>query len=154
LAALADAIQHARGPILECGAGVSTLIAGVCAAAKGLSVWTLEQDPRWTEIVSSRTGNLPNVAILHAPLWQSWYDVRGLALPPVFDLALCDGPYEPLPGPAGYQCRVGLLTTQAFKVRTVLVDDAQQSTAVLAQWAAQGAHVTSLTADLARVTVP
>ena len=90
LQAIAEHVQQATGPILECGAGVSTLVAGVCAAKRGLAVLS-------------------------------------------FDLALCDGPAEFGPGFTGYECRVGLLSTVPH-IKTIIVDDADCSTEVLARW--------------------
>ena len=133
LQAIAEHVQQATGPILECGAGVSTLVAGVCAAKRGLAVLSLEQDAIWATSVQARTAFLSNVTVLYAPLFNHWYDVRNLSLPHVFDLALCDGPAEFGPGFTGYECRVGLLSTVPH-IKTILVDDADCSTEVLARW--------------------
>ena len=38
---------HTRGPVLECGSGLSTLLLGIAAERQGYDVYSLEHDEAW-----------------------------------------------------------------------------------------------------------
>lgn len=95
-AILGDALQ-ARGPILECGSGLSTLLLGVIAQATGQPLVTLEHDRSWAERVRRelRLHAIQGVELHQGPLRShgafDWYDPPS-SLPPQFALVVCDGP--------------------------------------------------------------
>lgn len=89
------------GDVLECGTGVTTLVAGLLAEKSGHQVYSLEQDRNWgleTRRILERY-DVRCVKILDSPLRQSdgfvWYDIQGLKLPRSFGLVICDGPFVP-----------------------------------------------------------
>jgi len=47
LMAVAREAEKARGPILECGSGITTLLLGVIAQRRGIEVCTFEHDAKW-----------------------------------------------------------------------------------------------------------
>jgi hypothetical protein len=131
LAEVAARVAGCSGPILECGSGVSTLVAAIAAGDR--TVWSLEQDAGWFDLVSRRLARIGirNVRITHAPLKDYggfvWYDIANL--PDAFDLVLCDGPavFECWEPSIEAQWRVGLLPVMkamGISVRAILLDDA------------------------------
>jgi hypothetical protein len=86
------------GPFLDCGSGLSTVVAGALAGRYGTVVWSLEQDEAWyrrmARVVSAI--RLDNVVLVHAPLRSygdfAWYDVERGTLPPELGAVFCDGP--------------------------------------------------------------
>src|SRR5690349_1161547 len=58
------------GNILECGSGLSTVLIGAVAQAKGLRVWSLEHDPTWAERVRQalRKYRIDAVTVCMAPI--------------------------------------------------------------------------------------
>ena len=98
LAAVVDAARRARGPILECGCGLSTLVLGIEAEKRGLEVYSLEHDSSWakrTKRAVERHG-IRSVTIIVARLRSYgafiWYDPPRSELPSAFSLVVCDGP--------------------------------------------------------------
>lgn len=95
-AILRDALE-ARGPILECGSGLSTILLGTLAQATGQTLWTLEHDPGWADRVRRelRLHGIQGVEIHQSPLRShgdfDWYDPPA-SLPPRFAMVVCDGP--------------------------------------------------------------
>ena len=132
---------RARGPVLEIGSGLTTLILGTLAGRRGLPVWTLEHHPqffRQTEEKLRRYG-LTNIHLTLAPLRDygdfCWYDPPLDALPRDFGLVIADGPPGDVKGG-----RLGLLPVLRSHFAPgviVLLDDAEraQEKAVLRQWA-------------------
>src|SRR5262252_6242599 len=87
-----------RGPTLECGCGLSTLLLGVVAQRQGYEHWALEHLPEWGTKVGdcvARYG-LREVRLHTAPLRRydefTWYDPPLARLPRAFALVVCDGP--------------------------------------------------------------
>jgi predicted O-methyltransferase YrrM len=98
LAAVVEAARRARGPILECGCGLSTLVLGVEADKRGLEVYSLEHDSTWakrTKRALERHG-IGSVRIIVARLRSYgafvWYEPPRNELPSAFSLVVCDGP--------------------------------------------------------------
>jgi predicted O-methyltransferase YrrM len=142
LDAVAAAAKSERGPILECGSGLTTLILAVAAERSRAEVWSLENDPEWYLRVQSvlREFGL-QVLLRRVPLRSygefDWYDVEGLELP-VFSVVVCDGPPGETRGG-----RYGLLPVLQERLATgctVLVDDAARPSeqAMLERWKSEG----------------
>jgi len=87
-----------RGPFLECGAGLSTVVLGALGDRDGTSVWTLEQDADWVQAMGDRLAalGLRNVELVHAPLsvvdGAAWYTFDDARMPRAFPAVFCDGP--------------------------------------------------------------
>ncbi|MGH2521105.1 MAG: class I SAM-dependent methyltransferase [Anaerolineales bacterium] len=132
--------QHADGPILECGSGLSTLLLGRVAESKGNKVWSLEHNPSWAE--KSRTA-LRSYAIKSVELCltdlrdygpYSWYAPPKEHMPSDFSLVVCDGPPGDTPGG-----RYGLLPIMKSHLKPgcmILLDDAgrEAERETLARW--------------------
>lgn len=95
---VAARVGTARGNILDCGSGISTIVCAAAAARHGGVVYSLEQDEAWArhmDGVIQRLG-IDNVILWHAPLRSYgdfvWYDLVGRSLPPAFACVSCDGP--------------------------------------------------------------
>jgi hypothetical protein len=85
--------SRVRGPILECGSGLTTLLLGVVARDQ---VITLEHMPEWKDRVQlvARKHSVP-VNVVNAPIVDyvgfHWYSVPK-SLPGNIELVICDGP--------------------------------------------------------------
>jgi hypothetical protein len=135
---------RAERAILECGSGLTTLLLGMLAGRRGVPVWSLEHLPEWrARVVSTLTRHdIPGVQLVLAPLKDfgtfTWYTPPE-ALPPNFDLVVCDGPPSETNGG-----RYGMLPVMRGRVdeRTIiLLDDAERPSEheVLTQWKHDGA---------------
>ena len=128
LAALVDAATTARGDILECGSGLSTVLLAAAAREAGVRVWSLEHIPKWKRRVERalRMQGYQTARILYAPLKSyagfSWYDLSRLPRGLTFDMVVCDGPPANTPGG-----RYGLLPVIGPKLMSgaaIFMDDA------------------------------
>lgn len=134
---------EARGPVLEIGSGLTTLIIGSVAGRRGLQVWTLEHHPEFfrnTEAKLKRY-NLNNVHLTLAPLRDygdfCWYDPPINELPRDFSLIAADGPPGDVKG--GRFGLLPVLRSHFASGAVVLLDDAErpQEKAVLQKWASE-----------------
>jgi hypothetical protein len=95
---LATRAARGPGPFLECGSGLSTVVAAALAGRYGAAVWSLEQDEAWYRRMARALSatRLDNVVLVHAPLRSYgdfvWYDVEHGTLPPTMSAVFCDGP--------------------------------------------------------------
>lgn len=136
------------GPFLDCGSGVSTVVAGIIADQQGTRVWSLEQDEGWYQHMS---GILKNFAIANVVLWYAplrrygdfvWFDVDGRTMPAQFTHVFCDGPAvfaTEWPDPLHSNWRVGVvpvLKGRGIRFGEILLDDADdpRCTRVCRQW--------------------
>jgi hypothetical protein len=111
--------RKAKGPILDCGSGLSSL---VLAASTDQPVHSLEQSPDWAARIEriARECHLDNLHVHREPLIE--YGTCGVwyANPPRHDyaLALCDGP-------SGDDKRAGLFDLMRDEISNapVIVDD-------------------------------
>ncbi|HEX6249920.1 MAG TPA: hypothetical protein VFZ56_00645 [Gemmatimonadaceae bacterium] len=139
-------VSRCSAPVLECGSGLTTLVAGLAAERRGVTVLSLEQDREWAEFVTQRLRRnaIHNVEVRYAPLRDYggfvWYDVETVALPERFELVLCDGPavFEEW-GEAHAQWRYGVLpvlAARSVRVDRILLDDATEPRAarLLRRW--------------------
>lgn len=131
---------HTRGPVLECGSGLSTVLLGIAAERLGYEVYSLEHDEAWHAKVSqvvARHG-LRQVRLIAAPLVMhsgyAWYDAPG-RFPEDFTLVLCDGPPASTMG-GRYGLLPELRPTMADDC-VILLDDAARDgeQEVLKRWA-------------------
>lgn len=84
--------RKARGPIIEAGSGLTTIV--MAAANPSQGVYCLEHDFNWlhqTKVMAGLAG-VGSIGFLHCPIKDGWYDLGGLDLPPRFGLGLVDGP--------------------------------------------------------------
>jgi hypothetical protein len=92
-------IEKHGGPVLECGTGATSLIAGILGERYGFETYCLEQDPVWSLIArrALEYHRIGHVHILDTPLQSYgpyvWYDTAGQQLPKHFGVILCDGPF-------------------------------------------------------------
>ncbi len=97
--------QGAKGPILECGSGISTIVGGIACQRNGQFVHALEHDLEWYRLMRNfiNLWKVRGVKLYYAPLKEypeftlegkprplMWYDIDGL--PEKFDVAIVDGP--------------------------------------------------------------
>ena len=134
--------RHTDGPILECGSGLSTLLIGAVAQARGIRVWSLEHEPRWAERVQRylRKYGIHSVTVCTAPIRSygefDWYSLTSMqSVPGKIPLVICDGP------PGGTRGgRYGLVPVMLDKLRmdcTILLDDGarEEERAIAERWA-------------------
>ena len=141
LAALVAAAATARGDILECGSGLSTVLLAIAARKAGVRVWSLEHIPKWKSRVERalRQRGDGTAHVVYAPLKQYdgfwWYDVSRLPQDLTFDMVVCDGPPADTPGG-----RYGLLPTigpRLIEGAEIFMDDAGRpdELAIMRRWA-------------------
>jgi hypothetical protein len=124
------------GPVLECGSGLTTLVAALAGEKRDVTVWSLEQDEGFADLVSRRLrrNKINNVHIRYAPLKDYgefvWYDLTGIDLPDHFELVVCDGPgVRDCWGDSYLMWRYGVLPVleeRGVSVGEMLLDDATE----------------------------
>jgi predicted O-methyltransferase YrrM len=117
LALVTGLARKCRGPIIETGSGLSSVL--MAAASDANRVYSLEhlnhyaaQTLAWAE-----EAGVSNVGICCAPLKDFWYDVEAFDLPRKFALGFCDGP------PRMYGTRMRFFEVLAPRCSAVVVDD-------------------------------
>lgn len=152
LSAVTDRMLHATEDCLECGGGLTTLVAGVLAEIRGVTLWSLEDDEAWARHVTNRltTLGVGNVTLWHTPLRNygefAWYDLAGRTLPPRFSYVFCDGPAiakRPWPTTVHESWRMGVvpvLQERKIPFQEILLDDGDdpRSSELVRQWATLG----------------
>jgi predicted O-methyltransferase YrrM len=132
--------RETRGPVLEIGSGLTTLILGALVARRDIPVWTLEHHPEYfgrTEETLKNLG-LANIHLTFAPLRDygdfCWYDAPLDALPRDFSLVIADGPPGDVKG--GRFGLLPILRSHFAPGVVVLLDDAERARekAVLEKW--------------------
>ncbi len=100
-----DAALKADRPILECGAGMSTIVAGIACLRTGQTVHALEHDLEYFRVVRNylELWKLRSVALHYAPMQEypehiqangkplMWYEIHD-ELPKSFAICIIDGP--------------------------------------------------------------
>ena len=164
LATLLAALAEGDGPVLECGSGLTTLVAATATAGSGRDLWVLEHDPYWFGLVD---GLCARRGLGHVRRWRTplvdvggadWYDLDRVRdpLPDRFGLVVCDGP----PGTTrGGRSGLFRVLTERLRGAVVLLDDAHRpgEAALVAALAAAGATVEEITdgeARIARLRLP
>lgn len=142
LSACVTRALRCEGPILECGTGLSTLLVGIVAQDRGLSMWSLEHLPEWGGRVQQalEQHRVESVQVCVRPLRSygdfDWYALPLEAMPDAFSLLICDGPPSATRGG-----RYGLASIIEHRMQpdgVILLDDAERTDEqeVAAQWAA------------------
>ncbi|RPH77600.1 MAG: hypothetical protein EHM77_07815, partial [Planctomycetaceae bacterium] len=130
-----------RGPILECGSGLSTLLLGMIAQRIGGFVWSLEHHGQWAERVAGEIERfgIRSVRLCVSPLKDygeyTWYDPPLATMPDGFAGVVCDGPPGETKGG-----RYGMMPVMRSRLKPgawVLLDDADRENerAIAARWA-------------------
>ncbi len=139
LAACISEVSVSQGPVLECGSGLSTLLAGAVAKKRGLRYTALEHNAEWAERVRQalQQYDINGVELLLRPLADrgefDWYDVDpNELLEPA--LVICDGPPGSTRGG-----RYGLCPVLGDHIKdgcVILLDDAgrTQEIEIARQW--------------------
>jgi len=152
LACIAARALERRGPVLECGSGLSTLVLGVIADESGTNAWSLEQDGRWHRFMSAVLDRLGirRVALWHAPLVTCgdlvWFDLGARRLPATLMHVFCDGPSvlpQDWPEPFHGGWRAGVvpeLQRCGVRFAEIVLDDADdpRCSALRRRWNALG----------------
>lgn len=129
LATCYNLAKEAKGPVLETGCGLSTIV--MALANPNVTIHALEHDPVWASMVKQVCNNhgIINVEVHFSPLKQfdggKWYDVTDLPCVP-FSLALCDGPPRRISNRGILFDRLGHQICDAI----VLMDDADDEAAL------------------------
>ena len=115
-------VRETEGPVLECGAGLSTLLAA--AANPSVEVWALEHESEWASRIRwfAESHGLPNLHVEQTPIVDGFYAILD-RLPKRFSLILVDGP----PRGEGQNDRGGLVRAGLDLAGTIVVwDDMDQ----------------------------
>jgi predicted O-methyltransferase YrrM len=117
LKALAMLARQARGPVLECGSGLSSLV--MAAANPNTQVYCLENSPVFAEHlrIEANKAGIANLHIVCRPLKEGWYDIQAMA--DDWALAVIDGP------PMKDANRMEALTRLDLSRAVIVADDVQ-----------------------------
>lgn len=134
---------RSSGPTLECGSGLSTLLLGIIAQARGDSHWALEHIPSWAAKVQGHIDKfgIDSVHLSTRPLKDygeyCWYDVPLESMPKTFSLVICDGPPGETKG--GRYGMVPVMRQRLGPGCIILLDDGEreQERAVAKRWEAE-----------------
>ncbi len=136
--------EKTKGPILECGSGLTTILLGMIARKRGIEVWSLEHNPTWAHYVEKilQQCKIQGVEICQAPLYDygefTWYQPPWERMPSGFQLIVCDGPPGSIPG--GRYGLVPLSKEKFDKNAIIILDDAQRpmEAEIARRWAEEG----------------
>lgn len=136
LAEVAKQAAAAKGPILECGSGLTTILLGALAGRRGIPIYTLEHAAEWFAqlFTTLRRYEIPGVALHLTRLISygsfEWYQLPNGHWPSEFQLVVCDGP----PNATTAGGRYGLLPVVGPRLTAgaiILLDDATYPAEVL-----------------------
>lgn len=91
LALVAGIARKCRGPIVETGSGLSSVLMGAVSNQEVYSLEHLEHYAAQTLAWCEEAG-VGNVGVCRVPLADGWYDIDPLGLPHKFAFGFCDGP--------------------------------------------------------------
>lgn len=115
LALVVGIARKCRGPIIETGSGLSSVLMGAVADR----VYSLEHIDHYAALTKlwCEEGGVDNVGICYAPLKDFWYDTDKFDLPNKFTLGFCDGP------PRLFGTRMKFFEFIAPRCQVIVVDD-------------------------------
>lgn len=132
--------RKARGPIIEAGSGLSTVL--MAAANPDVRVWAIEHSPHYAQhtAMMARSAEVTNIALITCEIKDGWYDLGDdwSELPKKFAVGLLDGP------PRMLGDRMRFLEHFGQSTKVILVDDAddKQYASKLSAWAeANSRHI-------------
>lgn len=116
LAIVTSIARKCRGPIIETGSGLSSVMMG---AASENVVYSLEHVQHYAAqtVAWCEEAGVSNVGVCCASLKDFWYDVDQFDLPKKFALGFCDGP------PRMYGTRMKFFEVLAPRCEVIVVDD-------------------------------
>ncbi len=123
-------LLNTKYPILECGSGLTTIVAGIIAGQTGNIVWSLENSEEWGARVQKVLTDfrIDSVHLCVKPLrnygYYHWYDPPLVSMPPKFGLVICDGPYGGTIG--GRSGLVPVMRNKLCEGTLILLDDADR----------------------------
>jgi hypothetical protein len=140
---LTSCIAHAlaaKGAILECGSGLTTLLVAAIAKKQGQPHWILEHKPHWAKKAQQYLDiyQLDSI-VCSKPLKDygdyCWYEVPMDNMPHTFSLLICDGPPRRTKGG-----RYGLIPVMRKQIQSgcvILLDDGyrQEEVEIAKRWA-------------------
>ena len=140
---LSTCIEYAltsKGPILECGSGITTIVVGLITKRLNNTIWALEDSQYWGERVQKYLNRyqIESVNLYINSLRDygdfTWYDPPLNSMPDGFTLVVCDGPPGTTKGG-----RYGLLPIMKQRLKSgcvILLDDAsrEQEQSIVECW--------------------
>jgi hypothetical protein len=143
LLACAKCAAQAKLPILECGSGLTTIIAGIVAQKSGNTVWALEHMKSWYNRLKKYLNmyKIDSVKLTYTPLADygdfTWYRPPLEAMPEEFSLVICDGP--PGDNKGGRYGLVPIMKRKLAPGCVILFDNANRKTEQenVARWGEQ-----------------
>lgn len=127
LAEVVRSAERSKGPIVECGSGLTTVLMGAVSTRTGVRVDSLEHTAEWRERVysSMRDHNIDGPTVHLSPLRDfgdyDWYDTPLAALATNVSLVVCDGPPESTRG--GRSGTMAMLRSKLAPGCVILLDD-------------------------------
>lgn len=126
LALLVGVARKCRGPIIETGSGLSSVLMG---AVSDSQVYALEHSQQYAAatVAMCEDAGVGNVGVCYAPMRDDWYDLGAFDLPVKFALGFCDGP------PRMFGTRMRFFEQVASRCTAIVVDDAKSDMNYLRQ---------------------
>lgn len=90
--------DNARGYVLECGSGLSTILMSIVAKSNGVHILSLENSAKWRKRTNWYLNHfrLNNASIAYSPIVDrgnyQWYKIDKDAIPEKVSLVILDGP--------------------------------------------------------------
>jgi len=136
-------VAASQDAIVECGSGLTSLVAGTIARRQGRKLLALEHHAQWAERVQREIDahGLDNVHIDVRALRSfnsfDWYGVSDADLPTPIGLIICDGP--PAQTDGGRYGALPVLSSHLAPACIVLLDDTQlrEEQAIMQRWCAE-----------------
>jgi predicted O-methyltransferase YrrM len=116
LALLVGLVRKCRGPIIETGSGLSSVLMAAVTTDQVYSLEHVEHYAAQTVAWATEAG-VENVGVCYSPLVDGWYDLERFDLPAKFALGFCDGP------PRMFGTRRRFFDELAPRCSAIVVDD-------------------------------